>query len=85
MRHAFDLIASLHQRVGNLEWIASRKLSALDQAFGRNDPSPHPDDTAELRSMLMSDALALRKLAAEIDARRTELERDAVQYLAAAE
>jgi hypothetical protein len=85
MRHAFDLITSLHQRVGNLEWIVSRKLSALDHAFSRDDLSLHPDDTAELRSMLMADALALRKLAAEIDARRAELERDAATYLQAAE
>lgn len=85
MRDAYAIVAALHRAVNSMHMSAFHDFRDLSRALVRNDLSPHPDEFPALQLTMMLDARTLRSLAAEIDARRAELERDAVQYLAAAE
>jgi hypothetical protein len=85
MRPACDVIAALHHSVNALHISALHDFRELKRAMARDDLAPHPDDTAAIQLVLMLDARTLRSIAAELDVRRAEIERDAVQYLQAAE
>ncbi len=86
--HSYTAIARIHDHVNSCRrHIANERglLWWLDQALNRNDLSPHPDDLLELDAMLEADAGKLRELAHELEMRRIEIKRNALQYQLAAE
>lgn len=80
MRSTYTLISSLHRSVALLVTTTNHIWHCADRAMTDNDTAPHPDDIAELDAMLEADANTLRELAHEIEMRRIELKRSALQY-----
>ncbi len=85
MRSAFTLVSSLHRSINGMVTSTNHIWRYLDHTLNSNELGPHPDDIDELDAMMESDANVLRELAHEIEMRRIELKRNALQYQLAAE
>ncbi len=88
MSSSYTVISRIHRQVDACRaQLANERglLWWLDRALTHDELGPHPDDLLELDAMLEADAGKLRELAHELEMRRIEIKRNALQYQLAAE